>query len=79
MNKLTLLLVTLFCITSSFFVGYYFGKSISSQEMENIKTSLQVNLHLHGNILDVEKSHSEIRVIIDEKELSGTGSIELKK
>ncbi|OIP55090.1 hypothetical protein AUK10_00085 [Candidatus Gracilibacteria bacterium CG2_30_37_12] len=79
MNKLTLLLITLFCITSSFFVGYYFGKSISSQEMKNIKTSLQVNIHLHGNTLDVEKSHSEIRVIIDGKELSGTGSIELKK
>ena len=79
MNKLTLLLITLFCITSSFFVGYYFGKSTSSQEIETLKNSLQVNLHLHGNTLDIEKSHSEIRVIIDGKELSGTGSIELKK
>lgn len=79
MNKITLLLVTLFCITSSFFVGYYFGKSLSSQEIENIWNSLQVSLHLHGNTLDVEKSHSNIRVTIDGKELSGTGSIELKK
>ncbi|MDD5197904.1 MAG: hypothetical protein PHN60_03520 [Candidatus Gracilibacteria bacterium] len=79
MNKTTLLLVTLFCITSSFFVGYYFGKSLSLQEIEDMKQSLQVSLHLHGNTLDVEKSHSDIRVIIDGKELAETGSIELKK
>ncbi|HBB26943.1 TPA: hypothetical protein DCZ36_00410 [Candidatus Gracilibacteria bacterium] len=79
MNKITLLLVTLFCITSSFFVGYYFGKSLSSQEIKNIEQALQVSLHLHGNTLDVEKSRSDIRVIIDGKELLGTGSIELKK
>ncbi|NCP76669.1 hypothetical protein GW819_01015 [Candidatus Gracilibacteria bacterium] len=79
MNKFTLLLLTLFCITSSFFVGYYFGKSLSSQEIDELKNSLQISLRLHGNTLDVEKSHSEIRVIIDGKILSGTGSIELKK
>ena len=79
MNKLTLLLITLFCITSSFFVGYYFGKNLSLQEIEDMKQSLQVSLRLHGNTLDVEKSHSDIRVIIDGKELSSSGSIELKK
>jgi len=79
MNKFTLLLLTLFCISSSFFIGYYFGRSLSSQEIENFKNSLQISLRLHGNTLDVEKSHSNIRVIIDGKVLSGTGSIELKK
>lgn len=79
MNKLTLLLITLFCITCSFFIGHYFGKSLSIQEIKDMKQSLQVSLHLHGNILDVEKSHSDIRVVIDGKVLSGTGSIELKK
>lgn len=44
-----------------------------------MKHSLQVSLHLHGNTLDVEKSHSDIRVIIDGKVLVGTGSIEMKK
>ncbi|MDD2916333.1 MAG: hypothetical protein PHH70_00615 [Candidatus Gracilibacteria bacterium] len=79
MNKLTLLLITLFCISCSFFVGYYFGRSLSNQEIEKMKQSLQVSLRLHGNALDVEKSHSEIRVVIDGKELLGTGSIEIKK
>lgn len=79
MNKLTLLLITLFCISSSFFVGYYFGKSLSSQEIENFRNSLQISLRLHGNTIDVEKSHPEIRVVVDGKVLLGTGSIELKK
>ncbi|MDD5377072.1 MAG: hypothetical protein PHH16_03060 [Candidatus Gracilibacteria bacterium] len=79
MNKFSLLLVTLFCIACSFFVGYYFGKSLSSQEIEDMKRSLQVSLHLHGNTLDIEKSRSDIRVVIDGKILSGTGSVELKK
>lgn len=79
MNKLTLLLITLFCITCSFFAGYYFGKSLSAQEIEDMKRSLQVSLHRHGNTLDVEKSHSDIRVMVDGKVLSGTGSIEIKK
>jgi hypothetical protein len=79
MNKLTLLLITLFFISCSFFVGYCFGRSLSGQELENLKNSLQVSLRLHGNILDVEKSHSNIRVIIDGKILAGTGSVEMKK
>ncbi|MDD2892214.1 MAG: hypothetical protein PHQ95_04565 [Candidatus Gracilibacteria bacterium] len=79
MNKTSLLLVTLFCISCSFFVGYYFGRNLSVQEMGDFKNSLQVSLRLHGNTLDVEKSHSDIRVIVDGKELMGTGNIEMRK
>ncbi len=79
MNKITLLFVTLFCIACSFFIGYYFWKSTSDEEIAQIVSSLQVSLRRHGNTLDVEKSHSHIRVIVDGEVLSGTGKIELKK
>ncbi len=79
MNKLSLLLITLFCITCSFFIGYLFWSSLWAKELEDIQQSLQVTLHLHGKTLDVEKSHSNIRVIVDGKVLSQSGSIELKK
>jgi hypothetical protein len=79
MNKLNFLFITLFCIISSFFCGYYFWWDIYLKELQNIKKSLQVTLHLHGNTLDIEKSHTDIRVIIDGKELPSTGKIELKR
>jgi|GEM_PF-5564625 len=79
MNKFTVLLVTLFAITASFFVGFAFGKEQVMSEIQKLKESLQVSLSFHGNILDVEKSTPDIRVIVNGESITGSGSVEIKK
>lgn len=79
MDKFTLLLITLFCIACAFFFGYYFGKNLSVQEIEDMKHTLQVSIHVRKNTLEVQKSHSDIRVLINGSVLVGTGTVELPK
>lgn len=78
-HRFTFLLVSLFCITASFFVGIYFGKDQLVQEIATFKHSLQVSIQSHGNILDVEKSNPDIRVIVNGSLLDGSGSVEMKR
>lgn len=78
-NKFTILLVTLFAITGSFFVGFAFGKEQMMTEIQKLRQSLQISLSFHGNILDVEKSTPDIRVIVNGEVITGSGSIEVKK
>ena len=78
-NRLLILFVTIFSIITSFFVGYYFGNALNTSGIEKIKKSLQVSVRTHGNIIDIEKSIPDIKVIINGEILSGTGGIEIKK
>lgn len=78
-DRFVLLLVSLFCIAASFFVGLYFGRDTIDQELSDLRKDLQVSLQVHGNIIEVEKSDPSIRVLINGKIVTNSGSFSVPK
>lgn len=78
-DRLTLLLISVFCIVSAFFIGLYFGRSLDAQIVTEMNKNLQVSLDIHGNTIKTERSNAAIRVIVNGAVIVGTGTVEIAK
>ena len=78
-ERITLLFISLFCILSAFFLGLYFGKNTTMDDLEQWKLHNQVSLQIHGNIIDIERTEPSIRLIVNGKILTNSGNFTIPK
>lgn len=78
-DRFTLLLASLFCIGTAFFIGLYFGRALDAGMLSNLKKGLQVSLEIHGNTIRTERSDEAIRIIINGAIVSDSGETRIEK
>lgn len=73
MSRLFLLFISLASIIASFFTGYYFAESRNTESSQSTNKNLQVSVDIKKEVVNIEKTDPNIRVIVNGNTIEGTG------